>query len=118
MRVARIYTGADEESHFEEIELPFHPGQGAQRTDNQPASSVYFGRQSPGYVIDWHPAPRRQFTVTLQGQAEIEVGDGTVRHFGAGDVILADDLTGRGHVTRVVGNEERIILYIQVPSDS
>ena len=115
MRVVRIFAGADGESHFEDIEFPFKVMQGSQRTDSQPATGVYFGRVPPGHVIDWHPAPRRQFTVTLQGQAEIEVGDGTVRRIGPGDIVLADDLTGRGNVTRAVGHEDRIIMYIQLP---
>jgi len=34
---------------------------------------------------------------------EIGIGDGTTRRFGPGDVVLADDLTGRGHTTRSVG---------------
>ena len=57
----------------------------------------------PGYVLDWHCAPRRQYSISLSGLAEIEVGDGTVARVGPGDVVLAEDLTGQGHVTRVVG---------------
>ena len=37
------------------------------------------------------------------GQMEIGIGDGTTRRFGPGDVVLADDLTGRGHTTRSLG---------------
>ncbi len=43
---------------------------------------------------------------------EIAVGDGTSRRFGPGDVMLAEDLTGRGHTTRVHGNEQRISVVI------
>jgi hypothetical protein len=32
---------------------------------------------------------------------------------GPGDVLLAEDLTGQGHITRVVGTEPR--LYATVP---
>jgi quercetin dioxygenase-like cupin family protein len=67
----------------------------------------------PGYVLDWHCAPRRQYSITLAGQAEIEVGDGTVVRVGPGDVLLAEDLTGRGHVTRAVGAAPRF--YAIVP---
>ena len=58
----------------------------------------------PGYVLDWHCAPRRQYSISLSGQAEIEVGDGTIARVGPGDVVLAEDLTGQGHITRVVGD--------------
>jgi hypothetical protein len=50
--------------------------------------------------------------ITLAGQVEIGIGDGTVRRFGAGDVMLADDLTGRGHTTRVVSSEPRITITV------
>src|SRR5439155_19980893 len=67
----------------------------------------------PGYVLDWHCAPRRQYSISLSGTAEIEVGDGTIARVEAGDVVLAEDLTGRGHVTRVIGDRPR--LYAIVP---
>jgi quercetin dioxygenase-like cupin family protein len=72
------------------------------------ASGIAFRVFPPGYVLEWHCAPRRQYSITLSGAAEIEVGDGTVARVGPGDVILAEDLTGQGHVTRVVGNEPRL----------
>jgi hypothetical protein len=53
-------------------------------------------------------APRRQYSITLSGQAEIEVGDGTVARLGPGDVLLAEDLTGQGHIMRVIGNVPRL----------
>lgn len=46
-------------------------------------------------------------------EGEIETGDGTKKRFGPGDIMLADDLTGRGHITRAVGNKPR--LYAQIP---
>src|SRR5207244_9617437 len=58
---------------------------------------------------------RRQYSISLSGTAEIEVGDGTVARVGPGDVVLAEDLTGQGHVTRVVGNQPR--MYAIVPLD-
>ena len=56
---------------------------------------------------------RRQYSIALSGSAEIEVGDGTVARVGPGDVVLAEDLTGQGHVTRVVGDQPRY--YAIVP---
>jgi uncharacterized cupin superfamily protein len=51
--------------------------------------------------------------ITLSGAVEIEPGDGTVRRFGPGDVMLADDTTGHGHITRVVSKEPRT--YVMIP---
>jgi quercetin dioxygenase-like cupin family protein len=110
-----MYTGEDGRTHFAEAELPFNPIQETQRTDVNVALAIQFVYQPPGFVIDMHPAPRRQYVVTLQGQAEIELGDGTKRRFGQGDVLLSEDLTGEGHITRVVGDVPRISAQISIP---
>src|SRR5207245_5346022 len=82
-------------------------------TPTEGASRSAFRASPPGYVLSWHCAPRRQYSISLSGSAESEVGDGTVARVGPGDVILAEDLTGQGHVTRVVGNQPR--MYAIVP---
>jgi quercetin dioxygenase-like cupin family protein len=116
--ILRVYTGNDGKSHIEEVELalqPFVDTEGAygEGTPLQDANGITFRLAPPGYVLEWHCAPRRQYTITLQGRAEIEVGDGTIKPVGPGDVLLAEDLTGQGHITRVVGNQPR--LYAVVP---
>lgn len=113
MKITRLYTGNDAESHFEETEVEWKPAGDAETSSIQNASSIFFRRAPAGHVQEWHPAPRRQYVITLSGQAEIEIGDGTVRRFGPGDVVLAEDVTGRGHITRVVGTEPR--LYVTIP---
>jgi hypothetical protein len=117
-KILRVYSGADGQSHLEELPLemkPFKDVEGAHGhgTAMQAASGIAFRVAPPGYVLDWHCAPRRQYSISLSGTAEIEVGDGTIARVGPGDVVLAEDLTGRGHVTRVVGKEPRV--YAIVP---
>jgi quercetin dioxygenase-like cupin family protein len=114
----RVYSGADGQSHVAELELslkPFVDVEGAHGQSSAPhaASGIVFRVAPAGYVLDWHCAPRRQHSISLSGTAEIEVGDGTVVRVEPGDVVLAEDLTGRGHVTRVVGSEPRC--YAIVP---
>jgi uncharacterized cupin superfamily protein len=105
----RLYTGDDGESHLEELDLEKGP---IEWEAVQKATGVGFRRQPPGYFSDWHHAPRRQYVITLAGGVEIGLGDGTVKRLGPGDVMLADDLTGRGHTTRVTGNDQRISVVI------
>ena len=112
MQVVRIYTGDDGESHFEEIDLPYEAVSNAERTTVEKAESIHFRRYQPGNFIDFHPAPRRQYVITVSGQAEIGLGDGTKRVFNAGDVLLADDLTGRGHTTAVYGDQPRVSIAV------
>ncbi len=101
----RLYSGDDGQSHFEDLGLPVGPVEGS---DVQPATGITFRSSEPGEFMDWHQAPRRQYVITLSGQVEIGIGDGSVRRLGPGDVMLAEDLTGRGHTTRVVGNGPRL----------
>ena len=107
----RLYTGEDGQSHLEELDLEKGPIEWAAV---QKAAGVVFRKQDAGYFSDWHCAPRRQYIITLAGGVEIGTGDGTVKRFGPGDVMLADDLTGKGHTTRVVGDGHRISVVIQV----
>jgi hypothetical protein len=102
MLVTRIYTGEDQQSHFEEIEVTTGEGP-TQRSPDFPAIGVGMRESDGTRVIDFHPAPRRQLVITLGGRVEIETGDGTKREFGSGDVFLADDTTGQGHILRDIG---------------
>jgi hypothetical protein len=116
MRYFRIYTDAEGETHFEDIEVAF----GQQRNGSDlsalyPVTGVIFRRSPADQFIDWHPAPRRQFVVTLSGQAEVEASDGEIRQIGPGTVMLAEDTTGKGHITRGKGTEERLSLFIPLP---
>ncbi|HEY8694514.1 MAG TPA: hypothetical protein VIR57_17425 [Chloroflexota bacterium] len=108
MSFIRLYTGQDGRTHIEEMDLASHPELGELKR----AESIVFRGYQPGHTMDWHPAPRRQFVITLSGEYEIELEDGSVHRFGAGHVTLAEDLTGKGHITRVVGNQPRVTATI------
>ncbi len=108
MDIARLYTGDDGETHIEEMSLESHP----ELAKLQKATGISFRSAEPGSFIDWHPAPRRQFVITISGEVEIGLRDGTVHRFGPGHVNLAEDLTGRGHTTRVVGSVPRVTATI------
>lgn len=112
MKIVRLYTGADGESHFEDIEIELKSVGHMMASELQPAQGVMFRSASPDHCTSFHPAPRRQYVITLSGQVEIETGDGTIRKFGPGDVMLAEDNTGRGHITRVVGGQPRHYVFI------
>ena len=118
MRYFRIYADSDGESHFKDLDAALSPAPGgSELSAPYPASGVIFRRSPAGQVLAWHPAPRRQFVVTLAGEAEVEASDGEVRRIGPGAVMLAEDLTGKGHITRGVGAAERLSLFIPVPEE-
>jgi hypothetical protein len=55
--------------------------------------------------------------VNLTGSVEIEVGDGSRRMFGPGSILLAEDMTGEGHISRSVDDEPRICLFVHLDGD-
>ena len=111
MGIFRLYSGNDGESHLEEIDLADHPELTAQHN----VAGVIFRESPTGRFSDWHNAPRRQYVVNLSGEVEIGLGDGTVKRFGPGHVTLAEDLTGHGHTSRVVGDQPRVSMTIPLP---
>ena len=113
--ITRIYTGADGLSHAEEVEMKFSGSPTNQVSEMMKATGAEFHRAAPGNASDWHAAPRRQYVITLSGQGEIEVAGGKKIPIGPGHVDLIEDLTGKGHITRTVGTEDRLI--VQIPLD-
>jgi hypothetical protein len=114
MKVVRIYTGADGRSHFEDLDVPLAPGRYGSLSAPVPVTEVVFRETPAAGLLDFHPAPRRQFVVTLSGTVEVECGDGTRRRFGPGDIMLADDTTGQGHITREIEGPRRS-LFLPLP---
>jgi hypothetical protein len=113
MKCTWIYTGEDDRSHFADIDVPLGPGRYGQLSELIPSTGIQLRETPVGGALEFHPAPRRQFVVNLSGLVEIEVGDGSKRRLGAGDILLADDTTGQGHITRdVEGPRRSIFIYL------
>jgi quercetin dioxygenase-like cupin family protein len=110
MGIIRLYSGEDGQTHIEELDLASHP----ELASLIAAKGVVFRSAAPGRFSDWHNAPRRQFVINLEGEGEIGLGDGSVHRFGPGHVTLAEDLTGKGHTTRVVGNQPRVTATVHL----
>jgi hypothetical protein len=68
-----------------------------------PAQGVAFLRFA-AFDSEPHPASEPQWVVMLRGVIEVQVSDGTARQFGPGDLVLAADTSGRGHITLTVGD--------------
>ena len=108
MGIYRLYSSNDGHSHIEELDLASHP----ELPSPQAVRTMTFREWPPGHFIDWHPGPRRQYVISLAGQIEIGLGDGTTARFGPGDARLVEDTVGQGHTTRVTSEESSIHLVI------
>ena len=118
MLVTRLYTGDDGQSHFEDLELPLVVSDAGAMSSPIPIESMFLRDTTEAGPVVWdhHVAPRRQFAIHLVGRTEIEVGDGTKRQFGPGDVLLADDRTGQGHISREIEGP-RLQIFAVVPDE-
>ena len=113
MKVTRLYTGSDGESHFEDFDIPLkNEGNIGRLSESVKATGIIFRETDGDYNYDWHNAPCRQFVIMLAGQVEIEIGSGEIRCFKPGDILLAEDTTGRGHISRAVDNKPRKTIFV------
>jgi len=116
--VTHLYTGSDNQTHAEEIELKFTPGKPAEVAKLMQVTGAELHRTGGGSVDDWHHAPRRQYVVTLSGHGEVEVAGGKKISLGPGSIDLVEDTTGKGHITKVIGSEDRVTLQLPLAYQS
>ncbi len=100
MIITRIYTGDDGQSHMEDFDIDDH----ANPESLQSVTSIVFRINEPGRFSDWHRESRRNYIITISGEGEIGLGDGSAHRIGPGRVMLVEDLTGQGHTTRVTSS--------------
>jgi quercetin dioxygenase-like cupin family protein len=113
MRIHNIYADAAGESHIREIDIEWtHAGPTGKTSDPVQVSSVSFRVTDGNYNLGWHNAPRRQYIVNLEGSVEITTSDGESRIIGPGGIILAEDTTGKGHLSKAVAGGTRRSLVI------
>jgi len=107
--VTRIFTGPDGLSHAEQIELPSTNG----NTEMFGATGIQFSSRAPSpSSSDWHTGPKRQYVITLAGRGELEVANGVKIPLGPGQIDLIEDTTGKGHITRNFGPDNRLVVTI------
>jgi hypothetical protein len=116
VRIHNLYADADGQSHFRDIEIEWaqeHPD--GKMSERLPATGIIFRETSGDYNLDWHTAPRRQYIVNLDAGVEITASDGERRVLQAGEVILVEDTTGKGHLSKAVAGQVRRSIFI--PTD-
>jgi len=116
--VTRLFTGPDNQTHTEEIAVDFTAANAGLMAKLLPITAGELHVGLPGSVNDWHRAPRRQYVITLSGRGEIEIAGGKKISDGPGHIALVEDRTGKGHITRVVGGEDRVTLQLPLADQS
>jgi hypothetical protein len=118
MTYVRVYAGPDGESHLEEVAVAMEPTAVFPGfplllvAPPIPATSLILVRfPAEAREAGWRHPPRRQFVI-FGAEIEIEVSDGSVRRISAGSPVLFEDMTGKGHATRIVAEGETLALFL------
>jgi len=115
MRIHNIYVDDKGETHFRDVQVEWiHEGPGGKLSRRHCATGVIFRETAGDYDLDWHPAPRRQYIVNLDAGVEITASDGEKRVIGAGEVLLVEDVTGKGHLSKAVSGQIRHSIFIPI----
>src|SRR5580698_11067421 len=120
----RLYTDEKGTSRLEDMAMELNPGFAV-----PPAEPLHVAQFLPtegsywiGAPTDWkgdaaHPTPRRQIFVTVRGEYQVTTGDGEVRKFPVGSVLIVEDTTGSGHSTKITSPEDCIVFAVGLPSN-
>ena len=115
MRIHNIYVDDNGESHWRDIEVEWAEERNFSKLSKRlPATGIIFRETSGSYNLDWHPAPRRQYIINLDGGVKITASDGVAREIGAGEVILVEDVRGKGHLSQSIGGKLRHSIFVPI----
>jgi hypothetical protein len=119
--LTRLFTGPDGQTHAEQIEMKLTPSallDGTERSERINITALQIMRWPPGHVNDWHNASEtpggHQYVFTISGRGEVEMAGGQKVRLEPGRVLLGEDLTGKGHITRTFGSEDWVSLHVSI----
>jgi len=115
MRVVRIFTKDSGDSAIEVREVPMSKAE-RPMSETFKCSSIFFRETPEGHVEDLHQAPRRQLVFLTSGILELEASDGRRFICRPGDLIFAEDMRGKGHITRSL-RDVRGFVHVVMPED-
>lgn len=125
MLMPHIYTDPMGHSLLDEIDLNMTAPGGAEvqegtyyrriNSARQDVTDWQIGHALPGHFIDFAPTSATTFIAVFSGQMHITVSNGEERQLARGDMMLAQDVDGQGHMTRFLGQEECNYLLVTMP---
>ena len=104
IKAYRIYTGEDGHSHIQEGCIKQHVYTKVKHT--------HFEETYAADTLDWHTAPVAQYVITLGGVLKFTTRTNETCIINPGDVLLAEDCTGTGHVWEILTDEPWKRMYV------
>jgi hypothetical protein len=113
MRVHNLYEDANGESHWRDIQVEWvEENEAGKLSARQAAFGIIFRQTQAEHDRPWHPAPRRQYIINLDAGVQLTASDGEARVIGAGEVVLVEDTSGKGHLSKSVNNQMRHSIFV------
>jgi hypothetical protein len=120
MKYIHLFADADGTTHFKDVEVTMKPADYAppapplDLSSGQPAAGLVFIGVPPGWFGDFHPAPKRQWMIIVEGILEIGVSDGEKRTFEPGAVGFLEDAGSKGHTMKAISDVEAHLMVVAV----
>jgi hypothetical protein len=115
MRIHNLYCDTNGESHWRDIEVEYvERNEAGKLSARLPATAIIFRQTQAEHDRPWHPAPRRQYIINLDAGVQLTASDGEARVIGAGEVILVEDTSGKGHLSKSVNNQMRHSIFVPI----
>lgn len=113
MKITRIYSDFNGDSQFEDLEINLSSaGEIGRLSEKYSVDKIVFRENDGDYDYNYHNAPERQFIILLDGKIEIETSKGEKRFFNSGDILLAEDVSGKGHKSKSVDGKLRRSIFV------
>ena len=120
-----IYVDGAGESHGREELLttdtaaaPGNNGLRFQRTPNLQYEYGFIGDVPAGLDNSFHTTPTRRLISFPYGEVCITTSDGVSWHLWPNRIVVAEDTTGKGHVTRTLNGKPAIFMHALLPKDA
>ena len=113
--VMRLYSASDGPALADTFELKLTASatySSAEQSEAFQASGIQFLRLPRGKVQDWHNPAHRQYILVLKGKCEVEIERGKKLLMTPGQIVLVEDVTGKGHITRSIGSEDLLLAAV------
>lgn len=89
------------------------PAEPLMSTEFETTERMLFLILPKGWVGRMHPSPKRQLAIILTGAIRVEASNGDARDIAAGGVWRMEDVSGPGHRTLVISDEDVRLAIIQ-----
>ena len=115
IHIHNLYCDPAGESHWRDLEVEWaEENEAGKLSTRQFANGIIFRQTQAEHDRPWHPAPRRQYNINRDAGVELTASDGESRKIGRGEIILVEDTTGKGHLSKSINNEMRHSIFIPI----